>query len=142
MNPPNCDEMDYNNLLIAAQRVFTSTEASHAHPAGEQALAHGAYRRMMKRLLLDSQVLWQEVKKLVNLIKGLLVIDDSTLDKPSATQMALVCQHWSGEHHAVVQGINLISQVWRERECRLQCDPRDLHPFSGSLGTSQRLWLG
>ena len=35
---------------------------------------------------------------------GVLVIDDSTLDKPYATQIELVTRHWSGKHHAVVRG--------------------------------------
>lgn len=61
---------------------------------------------------------------MVELTKGVLIIDDSTLDKPYASQMALVSRHWSGKHHAVVQGINLISLVWTARECRLPCDYR------------------
>jgi putative transposase len=65
--------------------------------------------------------LWQEVKPLLKLTQGVLVIDDSTLDKPYASQMALVSRHWSGKHQAVVQGINLISLVWTDRECRLPC---------------------
>ena len=124
MNPPKCDEMDYINFLIAAQQVFTSVEASQTHPAEEQAPAHDAYTRLLKRLPPDSQALWQEVKTLVDLLKGVLVIDDSTLDKPYASQMALVTRHWSGKHRAVVQGINLISLVWTDRECRLPCDFR------------------
>ena len=122
MNPPKCDEMDYINFLIAAQRVFSSVEASQTHPAEEQAPAHDAYTRLLKRLPPDSQALWQEVNPLVNLTQGVLVIDDSTLDKPYASQMALVSRHWSGKHHAVVQGINLISLVWTDREFRLPCD--------------------
>jgi hypothetical protein len=124
MNPPKCDEMDYINFLIAAQRVFSSVEASHTHPAEEQAPAHNAYTRLLRRLPPDSQALWQEVQGLVNPSKGVLVIDDSTLDKPYASQMALVSRHWSGKHHAVVQGINLISLIWTDRECRLPCDFR------------------
>src|SRR4030067_2922661 len=38
--------------------------------------------------------------------------------------MALVSRHWSGKHHAVVQGINLISLVWTDGEGRLPCDFR------------------
>jgi len=41
-----------------------------------------------------------------------------------APQMAVVSRHWSGKHHAVVQGINLISLVWTDRESRLPCDFR------------------
>jgi len=124
MNPPKCDEMDYINFLIAAQQVFSSVEASRTHPAEGQAPAHDAYTRLLKRLPPDSDALWREVKPLVNRKKGVLIIDDSTLDKAYASQMALVSRHWSGKHHAVVRGINLISLVWANCECRLPCDFR------------------
>nr|WP_246522847.1 hypothetical protein [Gemmata palustris] len=35
---------------------------------------------------------------------GVLVVDDSTLDKPYARAIELVTRHWSGKHHAVVRG--------------------------------------
>ncbi len=104
--------------------MFSSVEASHTHPTEEQALAHDAYTRLLKRLPPDSQALWQEVKPLVIRAQGVLIIDDSTLDKPYGSQMALVSRHWSSKHHAVVQGINLILLVWIDRECRLPCDFR------------------
>lgn len=44
----------------------------------------------------------------------MFVLDDSTLDKPYAKQMALVTRHWSGKHHQVVSGINLQSLVWSD----------------------------
>jgi hypothetical protein len=55
---------------------------------------------------------------------GLLVVDDTTLDKPYASKMALVSRHWSGKHHEVVQGINLISLVWTDGNGCLPCDFR------------------
>lgn len=125
MNPPKCDEMDYINFLIAAQNVFSSVEASQTHPAEAQAPAHDAYTRLLQRLPPDSQGLWREVQPLIERKQGVLVVDDSTLDKPYASRhMALVSRHWSGKHHGVVQGINLISLVWTNRTCRLPCDFR------------------
>jgi hypothetical protein len=121
MNPPKCDEMDYINFLIAARQAFSSVQAAQSHPGEEQAPAHDAYTRLLQRLPPDSQALWQEVKPWVKLSKRVLVIDDSTLDKLYASQMALVSRHWSGKHHGVVQGINLISLVWTDRKCRLPC---------------------
>jgi len=123
MNPPKCDEMDYINFLIAAQKVFSSVEASRTHP-DEEAPAHDAYTRLLKRLPPDSKMLWQEVEPLVERKVGVLVLDDTTLDKPYASKMALVTQHWSGKHGRVVKGINLISLVWAGSACRLPCDFR------------------
>ena len=124
MNPPKCHELDYIHFLIAAQQVFSSVEAARTHPVQEQAPAHDAYTRLLKRLPPDSERLWREGEPLVNRKAGVLVIDDTTLDKPYATQMALVNRHWSGKHGRVVKGINLISLVWTDRSCRLPCDFR------------------
>jgi hypothetical protein len=116
--------MDYINFLIAAQQVFSHVEASRTHPAEEQAPAHDAYTRLLMRLPPDSEMLWQEVEPLVERKAGVLVIDDTTLDKPYAAKMALVTRHWSGKHGRVVQGINLISLVWTGCGCRLPSDFR------------------
>lgn len=124
MNAPKCDEYDYINFLVAAQKVFSNVEAAKSHPGGESAPAHDAYTRLLQRLPPDSEALWDEVKPLVERTSGVLVIDDSTLDKPYASQMELVTRHWSGKHGKVVQGINLISLVWTDGNCRLPCDYR------------------
>ena len=58
------------------------------------------------------------------LTEGMLVLDDSTLDKPYARAMELVTSHWSGKHRAVVQGINLVSLVWTAGDARYPCDFR------------------
>ena len=61
---------------------------------------------------------------MLNATSGLLVIDDTTLDKPYASKMALVTRHWSGKQHEVVQGINLISLVWSDGDAAFPCDFR------------------
>jgi putative transposase len=124
MNAPKCNEYDYINFLVAAQTVFSTVEAARTHPAEESGPAHDAYTRLLQRLPPDSAGLWTEVQGCIKLSLGMLVIDDSTLDKPYASKMALVSRHWSGKHHAVVQGINLISLVWTDGNGCLPCDFR------------------
>jgi hypothetical protein len=124
MNAPKCSEEDYINFLVAAQRVFSAVEASRSHPDSERKPAHDAYTRLLQRLPPDSEALWTEVQPCIERNKGLLVIDDTTLDKPYARQMALVTRHWSGKQHAVVQGINLISLVWSDGDAAFPCDFR------------------
>ena len=60
---------------------------------------------------------------------GVLVLDDTTLDKPYARPMERVSRHWSGKHHQVVQDINLVSLVWTigPGAVRLPCDFRIYH---------------
>jgi hypothetical protein len=124
MNAAKCNEYDYINFLVAAQKVFSASEAARTHPAEESGPAHDAYTRLLQRIPPDSAGLWAEVRPCIDVKMGLLVADDTTLDKPYASQMALVSRHWSGKHHEVVQGINLISLVWTDGNGCLPCDFR------------------
>ena len=78
----------------------------------------------MRRQPPDSLALWAEVQDGIALHEGILVLDDSTLDKPYARAIELVTSHWSGKHRAVVQGINLVSLVWTAGDARYPCDFR------------------
>lgn len=129
MNASKVSEYDYINFLIVAQKVFSTTEAARTHPSGEKPVAHDAYTRLLQRLPPDSEGLWSEVEAHVERRSGVLVLDDTTLDKPYARQMELVSRHWSGKHHRVVQGINLVSLVWTigQGAVRLPCDFRIYH---------------
>jgi len=125
MNPAKCDALDYIQFLIAAQRVYSNTEAARCDPrAQEERPAHDAYTRLLSRQPPDSAGLWNEVQTCIDTHRGMLIVDDSTLDKPYARAMALVTWHWSGKHHAVVRGINLISLVWTADDARFPCDFR------------------
>jgi hypothetical protein len=99
-------------------------EASKVVSNENAAIAHDAYTRLLQRIPPDSKALWQEVEELVIKAKGVMVIDDTTIDKPYAEKMAMVSSHWSGKHHAVVMGINLISLLWTDGEAHLPCDFR------------------
>lgn len=124
MNPPKCDDLDYIQFLIAAQKVFTCTEAARCQPEGERSPAHDAFTRLLRRKPPDTEALWEEVQGLVQPDRGLLVLDDTTLDKPYASRMELVTYHWSGKHQRVVKGINLLTLLWTDGEALIPCDFR------------------
>jgi hypothetical protein len=108
VKPPKCSDDDYINFVIATPRSVSATEAAKVQGEDEPAPAHDAFTRLLHRLEPDAETLWQEARSQVSLRQGILVIDGSTLDKPYAKKMELVVRHWSGKHHAVVSGINLI----------------------------------
>ncbi len=117
MNAPRCNELDYIDFLLAAQRTFGCAEAARSQPTDKAgpAAAHDAYTRLLTRRPLDTEALWQEAQQVLPpdwRQGGLLLLDDSTLDKPYARKMELVTRHWSGKHQRVVDGINLMSLVW------------------------------
>jgi len=124
VNPPKCSDDDYINFVIASPRAVSATEAAKVQGDEEQAPAHDAFTRLLHRLEPDAATLWREAESQVNLSQGILVIDDSTLDKPYAKKMELVVRHWSGKHHAVVSGINLITLLWTDGDRHVPCDYR------------------
>lgn len=112
MNAPRCSEHDYIAFLIAAQRVYSCTEAARCQPDAPNAPAHDAFTRLLMRVPPDTAALWDEAQPFVRRHEGILVLDDTTLDKPYAKKMDLVTRHWSGKHRGVVWGINLQTLVW------------------------------
>jgi hypothetical protein len=121
---PKCRDTDYIDFLIASPKAFCCTEAAAVQPEASDPPAHDAFTRLLHRLEPDPQTLWQEARPLVHRKGGLLVLDDSTLDKPYAQKIGLVTRHWSGKHHAVVRGINLITLLWTDGDRQIPCDYR------------------
>lgn len=73
---------------------------------------HDFLSRLLHCLEPDPESLWDEVRPLIRQKTGVLVIDDSTLENLQAQHIELVAHHWSGNHQAVVRGINLITALW------------------------------
>jgi putative transposase len=123
-NDVKCHDTDYIDFIIASPKLFSCTEAAKVQPEAVAPPAHDAFTRLLLRLVPDPETLWQEAAPLVDRAGGLLVLDDSTLDKPYAKAIDLVTRHWSGKHHAVVRGINLISLLWTDGDRQIPCDYR------------------
>ena len=83
-----------------------------------------AINRLLHRLEPAQYELWQEATAYVELEQGILVIDDTMLDKWYAKHMELVSRQWSGKHKRVVQGINLTSLLWSDGDKHIPCDYR------------------
>lgn len=124
MNAPKCTATDYINFLVATPHSYSCIEASKVQPESARQPAHDAFTRLLLRLEPEPEALWQESKLLVERKCGLLIVDDSTLDKPYATKMELVTHHWSGKHRRTVRGINLLTTLWTDGERQIPCDYR------------------
>jgi putative transposase len=127
MNPPRVKPEDYIDFLIATPKAATATEAARVQPVRPDAAAHDAFTRLLHRLEPDPQTLWLEARPQVRFAEGALVLDDTVLDKPYARHIDLVGRHWSGKHHQVVKGIDLVSLVWTDGDRLVPCDYRIYH---------------
>ncbi len=124
MNPPKCSDEDYINFVIATPRTVTATEAARVQPESTKPPPHDAFTRLLERLEPDPETLWQEAEAQIDRSGGILVLDDSTLDKPFSKRNDLVYRHWSGKHKEVVSGINLITLLWTDGDRAVPCDYR------------------
>ena len=124
MNKAKVNEYDYIDFLIGTQQAYSCTEAARVQPEQEEKPAHDAITRLGHRLLPTTERLWQEAKAQVELSRGALIGDDSTLDKFYSRKIELVTRHWSGKHKRVVMGINLVTLLWTDGERYIPIDYR------------------
>lgn len=110
MNPPRATAEDYIAFLVATPGAGTATEMGRCQPVRPDAPAHDAFTRLLNRLEPAPEALWHEVRPVLP-ADGVLVFDDTVLDKPFARHMGLVARFWSGRHKRVVQGINLVTAL-------------------------------
>ena len=133
MNLPRAGDEDYINFLLASQGRHTRTEAARSQPEERvNRPSHDAFTKLLLRTPQDTGALWEEAEHMVSRNSGVLVLDDTTLDKPYSKKIPLVTNHWSGKHHRVVKGINLIILLWTDGEKLVPTDHR-IHdkPFGG-----------
>ena len=100
MRPPKVQPDHSIDFLIATPKAFSGTEAARVQPDAPDPPAHDAFTRLLTRLEPDPDTLWTEAEPQVRRDDGVLVVDDSTLDKPYATAIELVTRHWSGQHQS------------------------------------------
>jgi hypothetical protein len=136
MNPRRCTEEDYIDFLVATPKVATCTEAARVQPDDRpNAPAHDSFTRLLHRTEPDTDALWQEARPFVCLAGGLLMLDDSVLDKFHSRHVGLVGRFWSGKHKRVVLGINLVSLLWSDGDALWPVDYRLIDPADGKALT-------
>ncbi len=117
-----CRDVDHIDFIIASPKHFSCAEAAKVQLEATDPPAHDAFTRLLHRLEPDPETLWREARPLVHRKGGVLVRDDSTLDKPYSKAIDLVTRHRSGKHHAVVRGINLTTLLWTDGDRHIHCD--------------------
>lgn len=111
MSRAKCSDEDYIDFLIATPRAASCCEAARSGPDRPDPAAHDAYTLLLHRLEPDPEALWAEVEPLLRKDDGVLILDDSTLDKHYAKEIRPVHRHWSGKHRKVIWGVILVGLV-------------------------------
>ncbi|EIJ34083.1 transposase IS4 family protein [Thiothrix nivea DSM 5205] len=103
----------YMGFLMSEPKSSTCTRLSEV-----MGISHDSVNRFLLREAYEPKDLFNEASRLLNLVGGTLNVDDSTLDKPYSQHMELVGHFWSGKHHRVVKGLNLITLYYSDPQGR------------------------
>lgn len=102
-------KLDYCQYLLSSPVNYTLTNlAEHL-----QNVSHDTINRYLRNQALSPRLLWESVKgKIVQTAEGYLLFDDTVLDKGFGPSIEMARRQWSGNAHAIVRGIGLISCIY------------------------------
>jgi DDE superfamily endonuclease len=113
----------YSDYLISS---FGRTTATGLSGLLSGTVSHDRVSRFMATEPLSSPELWRLVKPLLRQVEGedgVIVADDSILEKPYCDESALVCWHWDHSKNRSVKGINLVSLLYHSPKSEGVCLP-------------------
>ena len=109
-----------STLGVYVSFILSTPESPSCCGLGEvMNISHDSVNRFLLREDYTPYDLFNEIRADLNLKGGTVSVDDTVLDKPYSHLMAFVGHFWSGKHHRVVKGINLITLYYT--------DPQDKH---------------
>lgn len=111
-----CDLDTYTLFLLAETKYLGCTRLAEIL----KGLSHDSVNRFLLRERYDPKDLFDEVKRHIDLIGGTLSRDDTVIDKPDSdpSLTELIGYFWSGKHHRVVKGIQLITLYYTDNSGR------------------------
>jgi len=101
--------LDYCQYLLVSQINYTLTNfADHC-----ERLSHDAVNRYLRGERITPRRLWDNVRaQVVVTERGYVIFDDTVLDKNYSHSIELVRRQYSGNAHAVIQGIGVVTCVY------------------------------
>lgn len=107
-----CDLDKYTWFLLAEAKYSGCTRLAEILDE----LSHDSVNRFLLRERYETKDLFDELKSHINLIGGTLSGDDTVIDKPYSDPLLteIIGYFWSGKHHRVVKGIQLITLYYTD----------------------------
>lgn len=107
-----CNEDIYVSYLLSEPQYTSCTRLSSIM----KNISHDSVNRFLDRERFEPKDLFEEERDKINLIGGVLSVDDSVIDKPysDVTKTAFIDFFWSGKHKRTVKGLNLITLFYTD----------------------------
>lgn len=107
-----CTDELYISYLMSEPSYTSCTRLSEVM----KTISHDSINRFLERERYEAKDLFEEEKNKIDLMGGILTVDDTVWDKPYSDpkKAAFIDYFWSGKHHQVVKGINLITLFYTD----------------------------
>jgi hypothetical protein len=107
-----CNAEIYSSYLMSEPNNASCLRLSEIMPE----ISHDSVNRFLNRERFNGRDLFNENKSELDLVGGVLSVDDSVLDKlySNPEHAALIDYYWSGKHHRAVKGINLVTLFYTD----------------------------
>jgi len=119
MSQSKCSLDLYTKFLIANKNNYSAVEPSKVK---DNYLSHDTISKWLREKEPAVQNIWNYAKGMVQKETGYLVVDDSVLDKSFSRKNELTAYHYSGNEHALVNGIDIVNLLWTKGD---ECVPVD-----------------
>jgi len=101
--------LDYCQFLLVSQTNYTLTYFAEHSPG----FSHDAVKRYLEEDKLTARMVWENVQtQVVRSEQGYLAFDDTVLDHDSSFKIDLVRRQYSGNAHAIIKGIGVVTCVY------------------------------
>lgn len=112
MSRHKCSKELYRAFLQASSIRYTGLALSEVSPIK---LSHDSISRWLKDQRFRPREIWEIAKGYIDPTKeGLLIIDDTILEKHYSKKIELTHYQYSGNVHGVTLGIGLVNLIWRD----------------------------
>jgi hypothetical protein len=101
--------LDYCQFLMSSQVNFTLTHYAEHH----EHFSHDALNRYLNGERITSRIIWENVRPhVIYSAQGILIFDDTVLDKAHSHRIELVRRQYSGNAHGIIKGIGMVTCVY------------------------------
>ncbi|SRR6266496_1507593 len=104
-----CSKELYTTFLKVTSQRYSALSLSEVSPIE---LSHDSISRWLADAHCQPKEIWNQAKPQVLGTSGVLLADDTVLDKSRSEKMALVRPQYSGNVHDVLNGIGMLNFLW------------------------------
>ena len=108
-----CSRELYCSFLTVTAQRYSACTLSDIAPVN---ISHDAISRWLADAKCQPKDIWEAAKPCVVGRKGILIADDTVLNKNRSNKMELVNWQYSGTEHDIVKGIGMVNVVWADSE--------------------------